>query len=78
VHDFAEKIKVLGFFVEFAEKSLHILLWQGKQEVRLKVYREKYNPPISLRTSMRDYREESWLINVPLYAIGVKGCSVIT
>jgi len=36
----------------------------------LKVYNEKFNPPVCLRTSMRDYRRESWLINVPLYAIG--------
>jgi hypothetical protein len=36
----------------------------------LKLYAEKYQPPISLRTSMRDYREDEWLTNVPLYAIG--------
>jgi predicted AAA+ superfamily ATPase len=36
----------------------------------LKVYSEKFSPPVSLRTSMRDYRKESWLINIPLYAIG--------
>jgi predicted AAA+ superfamily ATPase len=36
----------------------------------LKLYAEKYQPPISLRTSMRDYRENEWLTNVPLYAIG--------
>jgi predicted AAA+ superfamily ATPase len=36
----------------------------------LKLYTEKYQPPTSLRTSMRDYRDNEWLINVPLYAIG--------
>lgn len=35
----------------------------------LKVYHEKYNPKISVRSSLSDYREESWLTNLPLYAI---------
>ena len=36
----------------------------------LKVYVEKFSPKTALRTSMNKYREESWLVNVPLYAIG--------
>jgi len=36
----------------------------------LKVYVEKFSPKIALRTSMNAYREESWLTNIPLYAIG--------
>jgi predicted AAA+ superfamily ATPase len=40
---------------------------QGKS---LKVYCEKFKPTIALRTSMREYRRESWLENIPLYAIG--------
>jgi predicted AAA+ superfamily ATPase len=35
----------------------------------LKVFHEQYHPAISVRTSMSDYREESWLVNLPLYAI---------
>jgi hypothetical protein len=35
----------------------------------LKSFFEKFNPTISVRTSMSDYRKESWLVNVPLYAI---------
>ncbi len=35
----------------------------------LKVYREKYNPAMAVRTSMSDFRKEEWLINLPLYAI---------
>lgn len=35
----------------------------------LKTYREKYNPPISIRTSMSDYKKEDWIVNLPLYAI---------
>jgi uncharacterized protein len=36
----------------------------------LKVYVEKFAPKTALRTSMNMYREESWLVNVPLYGIG--------
>jgi predicted AAA+ superfamily ATPase len=35
----------------------------------LKSFFEKFNPTMSVRTSMPDYRKESWLVNVPLYAI---------
>lgn len=35
----------------------------------LKVFVEKFNPTISIRTSMSPYREESWLKNIPLYAV---------
>ncbi len=34
----------------------------------LKTYREKFNPEISVRTSMSDYKKEDCLINLPLYA----------
>lgn len=36
----------------------------------LKVYVEKFSPKIAIRTSMSKYRAESWLTNIPLYAIG--------
>lgn len=35
----------------------------------LKTYREKYSPALSVRTSMADYKQEDWLVNLPLYAI---------
>lgn len=35
----------------------------------LKSFYEKFSPTLSVRTSMSDYRKESWLVNVPLYAI---------
>lgn len=35
----------------------------------LKVYHEKFSPPVSLRTSMSDYRNQDWMINIPLFAI---------
>ncbi len=35
----------------------------------LKTYREKFNPEISIRISMADYKAEEWLVNLPLYAV---------
>lgn len=35
----------------------------------LKLYCQKYSPQISVRTSMSNYREETWMTNVPLYAV---------
>ena len=34
-----------------------------------KLFCEKYKPVKAIRTSLSDYHEESWMINVPLYAI---------
>lgn len=49
---------------------LEVKAEENLQSKSLKVYAEKYSPPISLRTSMRNYRKENWLMNIPLYAIG--------
>lgn len=40
------------------------------QAKSLKVYRDKFSPRLSIRATMSDYKEEEWLINLPLYAIG--------
>ena len=34
----------------------------------LKSFYEKFNPSISVRTSMSAYRDDGWLVNAPLYA----------
>jgi len=39
------------------------------QAKSLKVYREKFNPALSVRASMADYKREAWLLNLPLWAI---------
>ena len=33
------------------------------------MYRERFSPNMSIRTSLADYKKEDWLINLPLYAI---------
>lgn len=35
-----------------------------------RLFCEKYRPSKAIRTSLSDYKEESWMENVPLYAIG--------
>ncbi len=36
----------------------------------LKVYVDQYQPEQAIRLSMADYREQDWLVNVPLYSCG--------
>lgn len=42
---------------------------QNLQAKSLKVYREKYEPKLSIRTSMADHKREDWLLNLPLWAV---------
>ncbi len=61
----------IGFVIDTGEKIVPI---EVKAETNLKakslkVYREKYNPPVSVRASMADYKKEGWLVNLPLYAL---------
>ena len=39
----------------------------------LKVYVEQFCPKQAVRFSMADYREQDWLVNVPLYGVSVLG-----
>ena len=38
----------------------------------LKTFCEKYNPKMAIRTSMTDYKQEDWLLNLPLWAVEKK------
>ncbi|MBU9738233.1 ATP-binding protein [Diplocloster agilis] len=46
---------------------------QNLQAKSLKMYREKFRPKMSIRTSMTDYKKEDWLLNLPLWAVGDVG-----
>ena len=35
----------------------------------LRTYHEKFSPKVSIRTAITDYKQEDWLINLPLWAI---------
>jgi len=39
------------------------------QAKSLKTYKEKFEPKRSIRTSMADYKDEGWLLNLPLWAL---------
>jgi predicted AAA+ superfamily ATPase len=39
------------------------------QAKSLKVYRDKFAPPVCVRASLLPYRRQSWLVNLPLYAV---------
>lgn len=43
------------------------------QAKSLKVYREKFQPRLSIRTSMMDYKKEDWLLNLPLWMVKTAG-----
>ena len=40
------------------------------QSKSLRAFVDKFNPSVSVRSSMADYKQEGWLLNLPLYAIG--------
>ena len=47
-----------------------------KAEVNLKakslrIYKEKYGPKVCVRTSLTEYKDEDWLINLPLWSIAM-------
>ena len=39
------------------------------QSKSLKAFKDKFSPPLSVRTAMTDYKKEGWLLNLPLYAV---------
>ena len=61
----------VDFVIDNGEQAIPV---EVKAEVNLKakslkIYREKYDPAISVRTSMADYKKEDQLVNLPLYAL---------
>ena len=61
----------IDFIVDTGEKVIPVEV-KAETNLRaksLKMYREKFSPEISVRTSMADYKEEDRLVNLPLYAI---------
>ena len=48
---------------------LEIKATENLQAKSLKSYHERFHPLRSFRSSLSGYREESWLTNIPLYAL---------
>lgn len=61
----------LDFLIQFSGEVIpvEVKAEENLHAKSLKVYYQKYNPTIAIRTSMSDYRKEEWMTNVPLYAI---------
>ncbi|MBF0406628.1 MAG: DUF4143 domain-containing protein [Candidatus Riflebacteria bacterium] len=62
----------VDFVVDAGDKIVPV---EVKAEVNLQAkslrsYKGKFNPEISVRTSMSDYKKEDWSLNLPLYGIG--------
>lgn len=56
------------------QKGKNVVPIEVKAEVSqrsksLKAYCEKYHPEYAVRISMKDYRQEEWMTNIPLYAV---------
>ncbi|MCD7842691.1 MAG: ATP-binding protein [Lachnospiraceae bacterium] len=56
------------------QKNGHIIPLEVKAEENLQAkslrnYCQKYKPEIAIRSSMSNYREQEWMVNVPLYAL---------
>ncbi len=61
----------MDFIIDTGEQIVPV---EVKAEINLKAkslktYREKFNPEISVRISMADYKKEGWLLNLPLYMV---------
>jgi predicted AAA+ superfamily ATPase len=61
----------VDFLVQFSGQivPIEVKAEENLKSKSLRVYHEKYDPPILIRTSMSDFRKEEWMINLPLYAI---------
>ena len=61
----------IDFLVQSSGKVIpvEVKAEENLQAKSLKVFCSKYSNTTAIRTSMSDYRKESWLTNIPLYAI---------
>lgn len=56
--------------------AIEVKAAENLQAKSLKVARERFGLERCVRTSLSGYRDEGWLVNVPLWAIGVLGQSL--
>lgn len=61
----------LDFLIEHKSNiiPIEVKAAENLQSKSLKSFYQKYHPKLSIRCSMSDYRNESWLVNLPLYAM---------
>ncbi len=61
----------IDFLIQFSGKiiPIEVKAEENLKAKSLKVFHQKYNPALTVRTSMSDFRRENWLLNLPLYAL---------
>jgi predicted AAA+ superfamily ATPase len=61
----------VDFVIQNEEEIIPVEVKSGEnlKSASFKFFCEKYKPKRAIRTSLTDYKEESWMINLPLYAI---------
>jgi predicted AAA+ superfamily ATPase len=61
----------IDFLIQHKDKVIpvEVKAEENLQAKSLKVFNQKFSPELAIRTSMSDYRDEGWMINLPLYAI---------
>jgi predicted AAA+ superfamily ATPase len=61
----------IDFVIQCDQQVIPLEVKSGthSQAKSLRIYRDRYNPAVSIRTSPQPYRREPWLVNLPLYAI---------
>ena len=62
----------IDFVLQCGGRVIPIEVKSGEslQAKSFRLFCEKYRPETAIRTSLSDYRKESWMTNLPLYAIG--------
>ena len=65
----------VDFLLQLGGRVIPIEVKAGEslQAKSFKFFCERYHPETAVRTSLSDYREEAWMTNLPLYAIGTVG-----
>jgi len=60
----------IDFLVQYQNRiiPIEVKAAENLKAKSLKTYHQKFNPEISIRTSLSDHRKEDWLVNLPLYA----------
>ena len=61
----------IDFVIEYKSKAwpVEVKSEENLHAKSLRVFYDKYHPITSFRTSMSDFRKESWLTNIPLFGI---------
>ena len=62
----------IDFLVQMDDKiiPIEVKAEENLQAKSLRTFVQKYNVKYAVRTSMSDYREQDWMVNIPLYYVG--------